>query len=448
MGAARERGRLARVAITAAAVAASMGVVACSGAGGSGDDAAKSDKPIRIMASLPLTGPLSVPGQNHKAGYEYCADEINKRGGLLGRQVELKVSDNRSDPETIVSQVQRFINVDKADLLLGTFSTLLSFPASSIAEQNQMVWLEPSDSAEQSHSRGYKYNFGFTLKPINYIGQTPVDAIFELADKGDVDQADLPKTAAVVYQDDFFPNSISLGLVGGKLDIKGTDKQVDFGQGYLADKGIKVVYKKQYPGDFNDWVSMASQIKKSGADYLFALTQVPTEVNITKALSTVGYKPKGVFYSQGTYPEFKEALGKAVNGIIVWSTWAPDVRWEGELNGETFTNQDFVAGFKERTGKDPDEDHAQAFTACQALAAAVNATKSLDNTKLRDWIADRTASDPIKTIQGPYHFDEKGLTADRDVLLLQWQDGELRHIFPTGDEYPDPAKIQWPMPNW
>jgi len=46
------------------------------------------------------------------------------------------------------------------------------------------------------------------------------------------------------------------------------------------------------------------------------------------------------------------------------------------------------------------------------------------------------------------YFDEKGLTEDRDVLLLQWQDGELKHIFPTGDEYPDPAKIVWPTPNW
>jgi len=147
---------------------------------------------IKLGMVNSLTGPFSVPGTTHKQGYEYCVDEINKRGGLLGRQVKLNISDNRSDPETTVSQLQRFISVDKTDLLLGTFSTLLSFPASSIAEQNQMVWIEPSDSAEQTHSRGYKYNFGLTLKPINYIGQTPVDAIFELQQAGDVDEADLP----------------------------------------------------------------------------------------------------------------------------------------------------------------------------------------------------------------------------------------------------------------
>ena len=91
---------------------------------------------------------------------------------------------------------------------------------------------------------------------------------------------------------------------------------------------------------------------------------------------------------------------------------------------------------------------AQAFTVCQAMANAVHHTKSLDNTKLRDWLADRTTGDPVKTIQGGYQFDDKGLTTERDVLLLQWQDGELRHVYPTGDEYPEAAQLQWPMNNW
>ena len=130
----------------------------------------------KLVASLPLTGSFSVPGEFHQQGYELCVDTINANGGLLhGRQVELKVSDNQSDPETVALQTDRFISVDDADILLGTFSTLLSFPASAVAERAQMVYPEPSDSSLQSHSRGLKYNFGFTLKPINYIGQTPVD---------------------------------------------------------------------------------------------------------------------------------------------------------------------------------------------------------------------------------------------------------------------------------
>jgi branched-chain amino acid transport system substrate-binding protein len=439
-----------RLLLLAAVLVIAMVLTACSGAEeeSSKDAAANSDEPVKVAASLPLTGPFAIPGGNHKKGYELCEQVVNERDGLLGRKMQLTVSDNRSDTETVVNQTERFIDVENVDLIFGTFSTLLSFPSSAIAERNRMVYPEPSDSALTSHSRGFKYNFGFTLKPIDYIGQTPVDAVKALVDTGDIEAGDAPKTAAIIYQDDFFPNSITQGLIGGTQQIPGTDEEVDFGEGYLAEAGLEVVYKKQFPSDFNAWNSLANEIERSGADYLFALTVPPTEVELVKALRTVRYKPKGAFFSQGTYPEFKESLGDAINGIIVWSTWSQNAQWEGEINGEPYTNQDFIRDYKAKFGEDPDEDMAQAFTVCQAMANAVHHTESLDNTKLRDWLAERTTEEPVKTIQGGYQFDDKGLTKDRDVLLLQWQDGELKHVYPTGDEYSDIAGINWPMPNW
>jgi branched-chain amino acid transport system substrate-binding protein len=426
------------------------GVTACAGAEeqAAENDAQKSGTPVKVGVSLPLTGPFAIPGGNHRKGYELCAQVVNERGGLLGRRMELIVSDNRSDTETVVTQTERFIDVQNVDLLFGTFSTLLSFPSSAIAERNRMVYPEPSDSALPSHSRGFKYNFGFTLKPIEYIGQTPVDAIRDMVDSGEIDAADEPRTAAVVYQDDFFPNGITRGLLGGKSEVPGSNQTVDFGRGYLRDAGFEVVYQKQFPGDFNAWNSLANDIERSKPDYLFALTVPPTEVELVKALRTVGYQPKGAFFSQGTYPEFKESLGDAVDGIIVWSTWSPTAAWEGEINGKPYTNQDFIADYKAKFGENPDEDMAQAFTVCQAMANAVHHTKSLDNTKLRDWLAGRTTDDPVETIQGGYQFDDKGLTKDRDVLLLQWQSGKLAHVYPTGDEYPEAGQLQWPMNNW
>ena len=91
----------------------------------------------------------------------------------------------------------------------------------------------------------------------------------------------------------------------------------------------------------------------------------------------------------------------------------------------------------------------QSFAVCESLANGVDATKSLDNTKIRDWLASRTAQDPDKTIQGNYHFTSTGLTSDRDVILLQWQDGTLKVIYPNDPKLiPGVAKVQWPMPNW
>lgn len=427
--------------------AASPGAGATAG-GDTGGDGGGEDGAITMAASLPLTGMFSIPGTRHQAGYELCVDLLNEAGGLLGRPVELIVEDNRSDTEVVVNQYERFINVDDVDLLLGTFSTLLSFPSSTIAEQAQMVYPEPSDSSLMSHSRGYQYNFGFTLKPIDYIGQTPIDGLLAARDAGLIPEGEFPQTAAVLYQDDFFPNSIARGLVGGTLEVPGTDEQVDFSPGYLEENGIEVVAAEQFPADFNDWVSLANTIRASEADLLFALTVPPVEVDLVRAMQTVGYTPDAAFFSQGTYAEFAEQLGDAANGVMVWSTWDPTIEWEGVLAGEPFSNQDFVAAFEEANGSPPEEDHVQAFTVCQTMAQAVEATGTTDNTELRDWLASRTADDPARTIQGDYHWDDTGLTADRDVLLLQWQDGELRFVFPTGEAYPDTVDLQWPGPAW
>ena len=416
---------------------------ACEGAG-SDDETTGSDEPIVVGASLPLTGPLSVPGQGHVEGYELCVDKLNEGGGILGRPVELKTSDNRSDTETVVNQTERFVNVDDVDMLLGTFSTLLSFPASTITEQNQIIYWEPSDSSIQSHSRGYEYNYGFTLKPIDYLAQTAVDGIFELSEAGDIPADQLPTSAAVVYTDDFFTNAMARGLLGGTLEIPGIDP-IDFGEGYLAERDLDLTLEQQVPKSFTDWTSLLSKVKDSGAEYFFGLMQAPAEVDIAKAMKTVDYEPKAAFFAQGTYPEFAESVGNdAADGIIVWSTWGPDVKWEGQLNGEPYSNQDFVADFKAKYDRDPNEDNAQSFAVCQAMAYAAEEAGTTDNTEIKTWLDERTAEDPIPTIQGDYYFDEDGLTADRDVLLQQWQDGELKHIFPQGEEFPETAKIQYP----
>lgn len=416
---------------------------------GPGSEEGAGGEPIKFAASLPLTGSFSIPGDLHRKGYELCVDLINERGGILGREVELVVEDNRSDPETTVSQYERFINVEDVDVLLGTFSTLLSFPASTVAEQAQMVFPEPSDSSFISHSRGYRYNFGFTLKPIDLIGETPVDGLFDLAEEGVIPDDQLPRTAAVVRQDDFFPDAIARGLVGGKLEIPGTDEVLDFSPGYLEEQGIDLLFDEEYPAQgFNDWVALANRAKASGAEYLFVLTTGGGgEVEFTRALQTVGYNPRVAFYSQGTYAEFQQALGSAVNGIIVWSTWDPAVEWDGLLGGKQFTNQHFVEEYQARFNTGAGEDQAQAFTVCQTMEQAIRAVESTDNTAIRDWLASRTADDPVRTIQGDYYFDEKGLTAERDVLLQQWQEEELRFIFPLGEEYQAVDPI-YPKPEW
>src|SRR5690606_7153721 len=115
-----------------------VGLAACGGDDGSGG----SEDPIRIGASLPLTGEFSQPGQAALEGYEIWRDLVNEKGGLLGRPVELVIKDDASNQHTIVADYNALISQDRVDLLLGACSSLLNLPASAVAERNQMLYVE------------------------------------------------------------------------------------------------------------------------------------------------------------------------------------------------------------------------------------------------------------------------------------------------------------------
>ena len=400
--------------------------------------------PVKFGASLPITGGFAINGQKHKDGYELCVDMINQAGGLLGNPVELIISDNQSSNETAQAQFERLINEDQVDVLLGTFSSKLTFPTTSIAEQNKMVYPIPSGVALQIYERGYHYIFNFQPNAAEYVGQSYLGLMKDL-----VDPAEMPKKAAVVYADDFYANAVVAGLTGKQEIIAGTDKVIDLSPGALADAGIEVVLEQQWPEEgFSDWITLANTVKGSGADMVVGFTASPDEaIQLVRAFQTVGYQPETVIMGQGTQVEFVDALGDAANGVMIHSACYPAVQWEGVLAGKPFTNQDFIAAFKDKFGREPDEDEAIPFATCQGMEQAIRATGSTDNDVLRDWLASRTVEEPVKTILGDFSWDERGLPAGKPFLITQWQDQELKFVYPVG-EFPGTAPLLWKKPTW
>ena len=401
-------------------------------------------EPVTFGASLPLTGGLATNGQKHKEGYELCIDLINKAGGLLGEPASLISSDNQSVNETGQAQIERLINQDKVSVLLGTFSSRITFAQSSVAEQNKRVYPIPSGVALQIYERGYKYIFNFQPNAAEYLGKS-----FEGLMKDLVKADQLPKTAAVVWADDFYANAAVAGLTGEKRTIAGTDKEIDLSPGALADAGMEVVLKQQWPEEgFSDWITLANTVKQSGAELVVGFTASPDEaIQLVRAFKTIDYQPKVAIMGQGTQAEFHDQLAEAAEGILIHSSWHPAVEWVGTLGGKDFTNQEFIDAFKEKFGKEPDEDNAIPFATCQGMAQAVAAVESTDNDKIRDWLAARTADDPVKTILGSFNWDEKGLPKDKPFLITQWQGGELKFVYPVG-QFPGTTDLVWPKPNW
>ncbi|MCB0211498.1 MAG: amino acid ABC transporter substrate-binding protein [Anaerolineae bacterium] len=400
-----------------------------------------SGDPIVFGASLPLTGGFSVNGQKHKEGYELCVDLLNKTGGVLGRPVEIVISDDRSDTEAALTQVERLINVEDVDMLFATFSSRLSFPVSAVAQQNDKLYPIPAGGALRIYERGFDNLFYFQPGPAEYVGNSPIKLLLDRA------TGDLPKTAAVVHADDFFANGIANGLIGGEVEVN--EGQMIELPSLLADAGIEVVYNEQWPEEgFADWITLANTIKNSDAEFLIGLTASPEEtVQLTRALQTVGYQPKAVYLSQGTQAEYLEGVGSAAEGVMIHSAWHPLATWVGELGGEPFSNQDFIDAYQAKYGVEPDEDVAIPFSLCQGVAQAIEGAGTTDNDAVKAWLHARTAEEPVKTITGPYHWDERGLAIDKPFLMTQWQNGELKFVYPT-DEFEGVADFIYPKPEW
>ncbi|WP_417674769.1 amino acid ABC transporter substrate-binding protein [Roseibium sp.] len=396
---------------------------------------------IKIGASLPLTGGFSIAGAKNKQGYELCVKMLNERGGINGEKVELVLSDNRSDPATAINQYERFINVDKVDAVFGTFSSKLTFPVANILAKYGYVHPIPAGGALRIYTQGHKNLFYFQPDAAEYVGRSLKGLIENLVPEGE-----RPKTAAVVSADDFFANAIEAGLLGQKVMNPADGSEVaDLAPGYLADAGIKVVYSEKWPEEgFNDWLNLANSIKRSDAELIIALTASAEEaVQLTRALKTVKAEPKMVYYSQGTQSEFHEGTQSASDSILMHTAWHPAAPFKGLLEGEEFTNADFVTAFTEEYGEAPDEDAAIPFAVCQGVEQAIEGAGSTDNAAMGKWLSERTPENPVRTILGRFAWDDRGLPINKPFLVAQWNDGELQFVYPT-NEFSEVSKMTYP----
>jgi branched-chain amino acid transport system substrate-binding protein len=435
-------------------------IAACAGDGdttttaGAGGTAAPGDTtaapegdPIIAATSLPLTGEFSIPAELHRHGYQLCVDLINERGGVLGRPMELEVEDNQSDQEIAVTQYERMVT--EADILFGTFSSLLTGPTSAIAEQNGMVYPVPSGGAQRIWERGFQNIFYFQPRVGEDVGSAGVNALLYYRDEGLISEEDFPETAAVVYADDPFAAAGRNGLAGGDVTDPATgDVIVSLAPGYLADAGIEIVFDEQWPVGFTDWTTFANSIAQSGAESVWAATaSVDEAISLVQGLQQVGHQPTFMWLSQGAQTEFSEELGGAENGTTMHTVWHPSVDFVGTLAGEEYTNQDFVADFEAAYGNPPSEDEAIPFAVCQGMEQGIIGAGSTDNAAISQWFRERTEDDPVQTILGPFHWDERGLPIGRDLFLNQWQDGTLEFVFPVG-EGTETVDLVFPKPEW
>jgi ABC-type branched-subunit amino acid transport system substrate-binding protein len=382
---------LTRRGAIAAALLAASGVALAQAAGA----------PIRIGSTLALTGPLSATAQIHKLVGDIYIEQINKRGGWLGRPLEWIVKDDQSKPDLARTLYEQLVTADKVDLLIGPYATGAILSAMGVAQRYDKVLVH--------HTLGVpslaKYDMQFPAWSLGSDpGTTVPNTVFDALAAGPKP----PKTVAVVTSK--FP-SIQFMSAGAREVLK--------------KRGLQEVLFLEWDFGNRDFGPIANRIKDAKPDFVW-VGAIGLEGNLLlDAMKKIDYAPPQHFYlypAPGplvSLPEAKDALS-----VTIFEDQPPFTSNPGAA--------EFVALYRERATKaglaDPsvETQAAASYTAWQILAAGVAATKSLDDKAIGTWLK----ANKVDTIQGKLRFNGPGNFGDDLMRVKQVQNGKWVVVWP------------------
>lgn len=348
-------------------------------------------KPIVIGASLSLTGSYERYGKNIQQAYELWKDEVNARGGLLGRRVELKIYDDQSEPETGARLYEKLITDDKADLLLGPYSTPVTLSVTNVSEKYKKPVLAAGAAGAKIWQRGFRYVFGLYSQAPTYS-----HGALEIA------KAQGFKTVAFVSEDTAFPQDV----------IKGAAEKA-------KELGLEIVFQESYPPKSTDFSVLVQKLKGKNPDLVVGGTYLPDSTAIVRQARDLNWAPKMWFFTTGpALPDFGKNLGKLAENVT------GNTEWESAVKGEGVT--EFVAAFRTRYGNEPGYHAAGGYAAGQVMEAAVKQAGSLDPEKIREALA----AIEVPTVYGPYKVNAEGAQIGKPNYIIQWRGGQRVVVWP------------------
>ncbi len=372
--------------------------------------------PIKIGISLSLSGDFSADGQGFKQGYQLWADTVNKNGGMLGRQVQLDIVSDASSPDQVQTNYEKLITVDKVDLVFGPYSSLLTKPASDVANKYGYAMVEGAGGAPSVFDRGLKNVFDVSAPVLYWL-----DSFGEYLLALPADQR--PTSIAYATEDDPF-----------------TQPQIDRLKATMEKAGIKTAYYQVYPAETTDYNPIADKIIASKADVVVAGVFLPDLTAFVQRFRQQHYNPKALIATSG--PDLGNDFLTALGGPQVAEGIMNPNGWFAALDNPT--NAQMVKDYIAQYGGTPDQingDVAEGYAVGQVMKQVIEKIGSLDNAKILDELHSGATYD---SVQGPVKFDDVGENIGKPQYLLQWQNGKFVPIYPavTG------GMPEYPKPNW
>ena len=366
--------------------------------------------PIRIGASLSLTGTYAKLGNYMHEGYKLCAKELNAKGGLLGRKVEFVVYDDQSMPATGVRLYEKLITEDKVDAVMGPYSSPITEAVVNVTEKYKKVAVSPLAATTSIFKRPpdkKRYYIFMIISP----AEVYLEGLIDMAAKRGL------KTVAILNEDTLFAKAAA----NGAAEI-------------AKKKGLQVVFQEGYPKGNQDFSAILTKIRAANPDVVAGSTYFDDAVAITRQMRELNLNPKMYGLTVGgDLPEFYTLLKQNAEYIYGATQWEAALPYPG--------NKEFNEAYTKEFGREPVYHSAAGYAGCQVYVEGVKRAGTLDADKVRDVLLKLE----MKTAFGDYKVDHDGFQTAHKMVTTQWQDGKKVIVWP--DELAT-GKPRYPMPAW
>jgi branched-chain amino acid transport system substrate-binding protein len=372
--------------------------------------------PVKVGFSMAMTGAVAQNGKQLLIALQLWRDDVNAKGGLLGRPVELVFYDDQSNPSNVPGIYTKLISVDKVDLLLGPYATNMAAAAMPVIVENNKVTIT---MLAVSVNRHFDYSKYFSMQPLGPDGLKAFSkGFFDLA----AAQTPKPQTVAILSADAEF----------AKTSADGARENATAG-------GFNVIYDKSYPPPTTDFAPTVRAIQAANPDVVFVAAYPPDTVGIVRAANEIGLTPKmfgGTMIGLLITP-IKTQLGPILNGLVIMESFvqAPTFNFPGVA--------DVLKRYRAVAAGEKIDQLGYGFVpfgyaAGQVLAQAVEGTNSLDQSKLAAYVH----SHKFATVVGDIEYGKDGEWTEGRTVFTQFQ-----RVAPNDFEQFASGKVQpvlWP----
>jgi branched-chain amino acid transport system substrate-binding protein len=363
------------------------------------------DAPIVIGAVVSQTGAHADLADGYRKALLLWQDEVKAAGGLLGRRVELRILDDRSDSTRVAALYSDLIRNQKAEALIGPYGTAATLAGAVEAETAKRVMIAGAAWSRAAYKRAPRYLFQ-SCAPYTAYGS----GVLAIAKERGY------RRLAVLARDEVAAREMAAGAIEEAQKLG------------LETGGVIV-----YPGGTADFTPFLVKAREAQPDAWVAFGELRDTAEMVKAMKKADYAPKLFFARSAADRNLMDALGQDAERSLGAAEYDPRLATPG--------NAPFVKAYTAKWSALPSASAAEGYAAATVLAEGFRRAASADPERLRAAIASLT----VPTVLGEFRVNKAGEQVGLAPVVTQILDGRVQFVWPHPVET---ATLRLPYPQW